>query len=170
MKRSSIVLLVIINLLLVYGCEKKQEVEVGGEKVNTSKMEHKHCTRKATAGAGITTDLSYEIYYTDDKLNLLESQEKIIANDTASLDEYEEAYLKINKNYDNLDYYDTEVIRGDTSVIRKTTINYDKIDIEELLNIEGSDDNIIKDGYASVSEWLSLAKKFGTTCEKVTEE
>ena len=62
---------------------------------------------------------------------------------------------------------DTEVIRGDTSVTRKTTINYDKINIKDLLDIEGEEDNIIENGEAKVEKWISLAKKFGTKCEEV---
>ena len=68
-----------------------------------------------------------------------------------------------------MDYYDTKVTRGDTSVTRNAIINYDKIDIEKLLEIEGEEDNIIENGEAKVDKWLSLAKKFGTKCELVEE-
>ena len=49
-------------------------------------MEHKHCTRAGTGDAGITTELSYELYYTGDKLNILSSTEKVIANKETDLD------------------------------------------------------------------------------------
>ena len=104
--------------------------------------------------------MSYELYYTGDKLNILESTEKVIATKDSDLDTYQQAYEKIDSYYEGLEYYDTEVIRGDTSVTRKATINYD---------IEGEEDNIIQDGEAKVDLWLELAKKFGTKCEVVEE-
>ena len=113
--------------------------------------------------------MSYELYYTGDKLNILESTEKVIATKDSDLDTYQQAYEKIDSYYEGLEYYDTEVIRGDTSVTRKATINYDKINIKQLLDIEGEEDNIIQDGEAKVDLWLELAKKFGTKCEVVEE-
>ena len=169
MKRISIILFIMFIGLLATACNKKEQVVSNGEKINTSSMEHKHCTRSASGGAGITTELTYEIYYTGDKLNILESTEKVIANKEEDLDKYQEAYEKINDYYKNLEYYDTEVIRGDTSVTRNATINYDKININKLLEIEGEEDNIIENGEAKVEKWLSLAKKFGTKCELVKE-
>ena len=63
-----------------------------------------------------------------------------------------------------------KVIRDDNSVTSNITINYDKIDIDQLLNIEGSKDNIVEDGKAKVDKWMSLAKKFGTKCKTIEEE
>ena len=169
MKKISIILTLIIIVFIITGCEDKNSIVSNGQKVDTSNMEHKHCSRQATGGTGITTELTYELYYTGDRLNVLESSEKVVANKDEDLDTYEQAYEKINEYYKDLDYYDTEVIRGDTSVTRNTTINYDKINIKKLLEIEGSDDNIIEDGEAKVDLWLDLAKKFGTKCELVEE-
>ena len=110
------------------------------------------------------------MYYTGEILNILKSEEKVISSDQDVLTTYENAYKKIHTNYAGLDYYDTEVVRGDTTVTSTITINYDKIDIDKLLAIEGEEDNIIENGEAKVDKWLTLAKKFGTKCEDVTEE
>lgn len=170
MKKISIIISILLIVVVITGCEEKTNVVISnGKKVNTSKMEHKHCTRNGSGGTGITTELSYDIYYTDDVLNVLESVEKVVANKESDLDTYQEAYEKINEYYKDLEYYDTEVIRGDTSVTRTATINYDMIDIDKLLSIEGAEDNIIENGQAKVDLWLDLAKKFGTKCEKVEE-
>ena len=82
------------------------------------------------------------------------------------LDIYEEAYNNINKQYKGLEYYDTEVVRDNNSVTRDTTINYAKIDIEALLDIEGSEDNVIdSDGKVKLQTWLDFTKPFGVKCE-----
>ena len=172
MNKSKYILLIFVAVLLLTGCDNNSnetEEKTVTEDVETDEMVHKHCTRSSTNSGGVSTELSYEIYYTGEKLNLLESTEKVISDNSDKLDEYQEAYEKINKYYKDLKYYDTEVTREDNSVTRSTTINYDKIDIDILLDIEGEEDNIIEDKEAKVQLWLDLAKKFGTKCKKVTE-
>lgn len=168
MKKSSILLIIILTLFLTTGCNKKS-ITISNEKVNTNNMEHKHCTRAASQEEGMTTNLEYDIYYTNDILNVLESTEKVISNNSETLDEYEKAYNNINSYYTDLKYYDSKVERTDNSVSRRTSINYDKIDIDELISIEGADDNIVENGQAKVKLWLDLAKKFGAKCEVVDE-
>ena len=159
MKKSKLLVLIIISLLLVVGC-----------KSNTSADEvHQHCTREGKIEGDGKVELNYDIYYKGDNLNLLISEEKVISDDEEQLTTYENAYKEIHKNYEGLKYYDTEVIREDTSVTSKIKINYAKIDIGALLDIEDAKDNIIKNGKAKVKKWKELAKKFGTTCKTVED-
>jgi uncharacterized lipoprotein YehR (DUF1307 family) len=172
MKKYSLFIILFIFTILFTGCSstsssERVKITSNGESVNTSKMSLKHCTRDASAGTGIDVSLNYYLYYTGENINILYSEEKIISSDSSSLDEYETAYNNIKVNYNGLEYYDQEVIRGDTTVTNKITINYDKIDTDKLLSIEGEEDNIISDGKAKVDKWITLAKKFGTTCEDV---
>lgn len=169
-KRKYLVLIIIAFILLT-GCQSKEKKQIisNGESVNTSKMVHEHCTRKAKANAGIKVELNYDIYYTGENLNLIYSEEKVISANEEDLNEYEKAYRSIHSHYAALEYYDTEVERTDTTITSKMTINYDKIDIQKLIDIEGEEDNIFENGKAKVDKWLELAKKFGTTCEKVED-
>lgn len=169
MKRNSFIFIIIISVFIITGCIDNNKIISNGEKISVANMEHKHCTRSGVGNSGVTTELSYELYYTGDKLNILESTEKVNATNETDLDKYQEAYETINSNYEGLEYYDTKIIRNDSSVTRKTIINYDKININDLLYIEGEEDNIIEDGEAKVEKWLSLAKKFGTKCVTVEE-
>ena len=166
MKRVSIVIILFLVILLC-GCESKDnEVIINNKPINTSKTEHKHCTREATLDGG-EVKLEYDIYYTGDVLNLLVSKEKIISSSEDILNTYEEAYKKIHLNYEKLENYDTSVVRGDTTVLSTISINYDKVDIDRLIEIEGEEDNIFINKVPKVDKWLELAKKFGTTCELV---
>ena len=174
MKNKNILLILLaLSLFIVTACENqttknnKEPIISNGTVVKTGKMKHKKCTRQATGGTGVDVELNYDVYYTDDVLNLLVSQEKIITEDISILEEYEDAYKKISVNYKDLEYYDQEVIRTNNSVLNKTTINYDKIDIQKLLDIEGEEDNIIEGGKAKVDLYISLLKRFGGTCEDV---
>ncbi len=165
-KKINIVIIFLISLFLITGCSDDDNKVVSNDhKVNTSKMQVMHCSRKASANSGVEVELKYDLYYTGEDLNILHSEEKVISASDESLDLYEDAYKKIHENYEGLEYYDAKVDRGDTTVISDITINYEKIDVEKLLEIEGEEDNIIENGKAKVEKWLTLAKKFGTECE-----
>lgn len=169
---KKIFILILVCTIFLTACSSKKEqtkIESNGEVINTSSMKHKKCTRTGNAGTGIDVSLNYDLYYTGDILNILHSEEKVVATNESDLDTYEEAYKKIYKNYEGLKYYDAKVERGDTSVTSDLTINYDKIDIDALLSIEGEEDNIIENGKAKVDKWITLAKKFGTKCEDVDD-
>ena len=169
MKKISIIIILLL-VLFVTGCEKetKKEVVINGKSVNTSKMEHKYCTREGTVEGG-EVSLSYDIYYTNDVLNIIKSIEKVTLDDSSMLDTYEEAYKKVHSYYEGLDYYDTSVVRNNNTVTSTININYDEIDIDKLISIEGEEDNIFTNKVPSVSKWLALGKKFGIKCELVEE-
>ena len=172
-KISSLILLIIVSLFIVTGCNSQSnnkannQVISNGEKVDTKTMKHKHCTRSADAGTNTDMVLEYDVYYTGEKLNLLISHEELTAEDQDMLKEYEDAYKKIATYYEGLEYYEQEVTKTSNSVTNKTTINYDKIDIKKLLAIEGEDDNIVENGEAKVDLYLALLKRFGGKCEDV---
>lgn len=155
------VYLFILFFLLVFVC--------GCDNSSNSNMLHKKCTRSATATKGTEVSLNYDIYYTGDVINKLISMEKVTTSNSSQLDIYEDAYKNIHVNYDGLDYYDTKVVRDENSVTSSIIINYDKVDIKKLLEIEGEEDNIIENGKAKLDKWLDLAKKFGTKCEDVED-
>ena len=167
MKKISIIVL-ILSLFIITGCDKEKEVKVNGEKIDTSKMEHKHCIREATMTGG-EVNLDYDIYYIGDKLEILKSEEKVTSDSEETLNTYEEAYKKIHSNYEGIEYYDTKVERTDNSVTSYITINYAKIDADKLIAIEGEKDNVFENKKAKVSKWITLAKKFGTKCVLVED-
>ena len=168
MKKVFVIVSLFLVIILLCGCEDKENVVINGKTINTSKMEHKHCTRNGTLDGG-EVKLEYDIYYTGDVLNVVKSLEKVISPDENILNSYEQAYKGIHAHYIGLDNYDTEVVRGDTSVTSLMNINYDEIDIDELIRIEGEEDNIFDNKVPSVSKWLEFAKKLGTKCELVKD-
>lgn len=152
--KKYLILILLILAIFITGCEKKEEV-------------HEHCTRAATAGDDVDVNLSYEIYYEGDILKKLESTEQVVSKNKIMLDTYESAYKNIHKNYSDLKYYDANVERKSDTVTSTIIINYEKIDIDKLIEIEGEEDNIFEDKVPKASKWKELAKKIGTKCEKV---
>ena len=150
--RSSIVL---VMVLLLAGCGSNSFVSSDGVK---------KCTRTGTVTNG-STEMNYEVYYKGEYVVLLHSTEKIISDSSSVLDTYEEAYKNIFKQYEGLEYYDNKITRSSNSVTNEITINYEKIDMGKLLDIEGEEDNVIENGKVKLDTWLSFAKKYGVTCE-----
>ena len=123
------------------------------------------CSRTGSID-GAKSQMFYELYYDGKYLNKLHSSEQVISDDEEILDVYEDAYKNIYKAYEGLRYYDAKVNRDSDSVVTDVTINYEKIDIEALLDIEGEEDNVIdKDGKVRLDTWLNFAEKFGVECE-----
>lgn len=125
------------------------------------------CSTEAYAEEGMDVELKYTVKYKSGNILELVSVQKVITEKQDSLSVYEDAYKNIADNYVGLDYYDTSIIRDGNSVSYTAVINYEKININKLLNIEGEEDNIIKNGKAKLSLWLDLASKVGTVCEEV---
>lgn len=147
--------IVVTMFFLLTGCTTGNVASADGKKI---------CSRTGTVTNG-TSKMSYEVYYEDDYVTILHSTEEVTSDDSSVLDTYEEAYKNIFKQYEGLKYYDNIVTRTDNSIISDTTINYAKIDIDKLLEIEGEEDNVIENGKVKLSTWLNFAKKFGVTCE-----
>ena len=182
LKKISLFLIVFCLILVSTGCseEKKTEssdtdvtgtttvkqtiVDDSFDKNGTGMLK---CNTKAEAGDGIDVDLNYSVKYKNGNILELISIQKVTSDNQDSLDLYENAYKNIAKNYNGLNYYDKNIVRDSNSVTYTITINYDKIDLKELLAIEGAEDNIVKSGKAKLSLWLELAGKMGTTCEEV---
>ena len=170
MKMKKLLGFLLICMILLVGCTKEEEtIVIDGEEVNTKDMVHEHCTRQGTLEGG-EVSLNYDIYYTGDKLNLIRSVEKVISSSDEILNGYENAYKSIHEHYKNIEYYEAEVIRGDTTVTSTILINYDKINIQELIDLEGEEDNIFENKEPKVSLWKAFAEKLGTKCEVIEEE
>ena len=124
------------------------------------------CSTEAYAGEGIDVNLKYAVKYNNGNILELISVQNVVSESQDSLDLYEDAYKKIALNYNGLNYYVTDIVRDSNSVTYTITINYDEINVKKLLEIEGEEDNIIKNGKAKLSLWLDLASKMGTLCEE----
>jgi len=134
---------------------------------NEKNLIHEHCSRVGTISLDGRAELNYELYYTGDVLIKLESYESVYSDDSIVLDTYQDAYQKIHDNYKDIKYYSTELKRDDKSVKSIMIIEYDKIDIDKLIEIEGVEDNIFDNKIPKASKWKEFAKKVGTSCSKV---
>ena len=172
-------LIIIILLLLVTGCGK-DNIEIVNMDGTTSKRSENplyninvngsgtlECSRAANVSDGLEASFRIVVTYKNGNMLVLHSIDTIKSDNQDSLTEYENAYNKISEQYKDIKYYDTTVTRDDNSVMFDLNINYEKVDIDKIIEIEGDDAKMFKDGKAKLKPWLTYAKKFGTTCEGV---
>ncbi len=150
------ILCIFLLSVTITGCKSEEEIK----EITLPKIT---CTRQGELNGG-SAKLQYEVYYKGDYVQILHSLEKVTSTDKQILDIYENAYKKINDQYKDLEYYTTDIIKTEDSVSRDTTINYGKIDMAKLLEIEGEEDNVIEDGKVKLKTWLEFAKKYGASC------
>lgn len=168
-KMKKIVMSIVFVFLIgmVSACGDKTQQESSSQTDSNTKI-HEHCTRTGTIDDNSSVDLSYEIYYTGERLNRVEAYEKVTSSSQETLKTYQDAYEKIQSYYKGLAYYDAEVKTTSDSVESIIKIDYDHIDIAKLIAIEGEDDNVFENNIPKISKWKELADKVGTKCTQVS--
>ena len=153
----------LVLLVFVTGCDNNTTTEE--ESVKT--MKHVVCTRQGE-DTNLTASMKYDIYTSDGYIKILKSQEEVTSNSQEVLDEYENAYRKIFKVYDSVEHYNTKVTREDNKVIANIDIDYRKVDMDKIVQIENitDEDNLVIHGKIKLSNWKKYMKKVGVTCDK----
>ena len=181
MMRKSKLLIIVVLLLLVTGCKNNEpEIinmsgtdedfnEVAEYNINVKGSGRLQCVRDVNI-SGLEDDFRYSVTYKKGVITMLHSQEKVTGTNQSLLDEYEEAYKNIKEQYKGLRYYDITVTRDGNSVIYDTVINYEKLDMDKLReiepDIEGQDD-IYKNNKLMLKTWWKFSKDMGMTCKGV---
>lgn len=177
LKKISLFFIIVIFVFFATGCSDESakngttssgtsKVTIVDEDFNASGSGTLKCVQAATASEGIEVDINYTIVYKRGNILSLRSSQKVVSSNQDNLDIYENAYKGIASNYKNLDNYDTSVVRDSNSVTYSAFINYEEVDLDKLIDIEGKEDNIIDGDKAKLSLWLDLAEQVGVTCEE----
>lgn len=150
--KKFLLIVMCICIFLITGC--------GSEKEKVMK-----CSRTINQ-SNIKMDLSYNVTYKGDYVTKVKSEEKIITDDSTTLNTYKEQLESTTESFKDIKYYDHNItIDGDT-LVSTINIDYSKIDTDKLIEIDSSMNQLIKDGKVSVSDIESLYNQLGITCEK----
>lgn len=160
-------------LLCLTGCNTNNSKgniktnDIDEKNYNTKDYNYITCIRNTETQDDSKVDINYEIYYNEDKfVEIIKSIEKVTSSDKSILNEYKNAYKDIYSVYDGLKYYDHVIKEEDNSITSITYINYGKIDIDKLMEIEGYEDNVtVTDGKIKLEDWKTFARKYGTECK-----
>lgn len=165
---NKIIIVLIISLFCLTGCSEEVKFESGTTVDKNSDTNNATgtllCSRGGKGLGDSTAELSYVVNYKKGYLTKVHSIEKVISDDASILDQYEDAYNNIFEVYKDLKYYENTITRVDNSVTSDTTIDYSKIDMKKLEELESSSQSIIKNGKVSLKDWLTFASKVGTKC------
>ncbi len=159
MKR--IVILGIALLLFVTGCGQQTDYK----EANT-KDDKMICTRTTNAN-GLEMDFRYEVYYQENDVNKVQTTEKITSDSTEILQTYQQQIKSLYSSFDNIEHYNYDVkIEGNT-LISTTDINYQKMNIDELVNIDSSIEQLLNDDRKiDLDKITQVYEQLGATCEK----
>ncbi|MCI8778686.1 MAG: YehR family protein [Bacilli bacterium] len=131
------------------------------ESVNTKTMKC-HLSKNQS---GAEFDLSYFADYKESYVTNIRSNEKIVSNDISILETYKSQVERNYAPFDNVEYYNYNVkIEGDT-LISTTDIDYSKIDIGKVLEIDPSSSSLIKNGKININTLKKAYESIGATCE-----
>lgn len=166
MKKISKIMLLTLLVVLITGCQNNQD-GFDDSMYKTKGFKEVVCKIDTQTNDNSHVDINYQVFYNQDGyIEVLKSNTTVKSEDQKVLKEYYDAYQKIYKEYESLKYYDNITKQEKDQVESITYINYGKIDMDELMKIEGEEDNVkLTNGRVKLADWKSFAKKFGATCE-----
>lgn len=145
-------LLVVLLALIVTGCGKAEE------KTMT-------CTRTLNQD-GLKMEFNYTVTYQGDYVKTVKSVEKVTSDDPTVLDTYKSAVEQLYAPYEKLDYYDTKVTIEGNTMTSTADINYEKIDVDKLIELDSANKQMFTDGKIKVETMESVYNQVGATCTK----
>lgn len=150
---KKIILLGIVLLIFVTGC-------------GTAKEEKMICTRTATMN-GMEMDFRYEVYYQGNDVNKVKTTEKVKSDSEVTLKNLENQAKTLYSNFDKIENYNYNVTIDGNTLISTTNINYQKINIDELLKIDSSIKQLLNDNNKIDLEKITqVYEQTGATCNK----
>lgn len=157
--KKKLLILGIIALVLITGCGQ-------GSKDITVKEEKMVCTRTANMN-NLEMDFNYEVYYEGNNVNKVQTTEKITSEDTSVLEQSKQQIENLYSNFDNIENYNYNVVIEGNTLTSTTDINYEKIDIDELLEIDSSISQLLNDdNKIDLEKITQVYEQTGATCEK----
>ncbi len=122
------------------------------------------CHYKKSA-SGATFDLSYFADYEGLYVTNIRSDERITADDDSILATYKKAIEETYAPFDDVEYYDYNIEIDGNTLISTTDINYSKIDLDKVLEIDPSSSSFLKDGKININDLKKVYESIGATCE-----
>ena len=154
MKKRYLLFAVIIPIIfLVTGCTSLKNIE-----------KSMTCSRSMNQN-DMRTNLNYKVFYKNNYVTRVKSEESIETSSTSTLNTYKEQIEKIYSPYKDIKFYQYNVTINDNKLVSTVDINYEKIDTKKLIEIDSANSQLIKNGKVKLSDVRSLYEQLGATCK-----
>lgn len=158
---KKIMILGVALLVLLMGCGQEKKTDY-----KSMKEEKMVCKRTANMN-GMEMDFHYEVYYQGNNVNKVQTTEKITSSSAETLKNLESQIKALYSNFDNIENYKYQIIIDGDTLISTTDINYQKIDIDELLKIDSSIQQLLNDNKKiALDKITQVYEQTGATCNK----
>ena len=111
-------------------------------------------------------DLKYTVVYQGNYVKQVTSVETITTDDEEVLNTYKTSVEKVYAPYQDLEYYDTNVSVEGNTMTSTVNINYEKLDVDKLIEIDSANGQLFSDGKITISTMENLYNQVGATCTK----
>lgn len=138
---------------------KSSIVESGNGGIKTMKC---HLSKNQS---GAEFDLSYFADYQGSYVNNIRSDERITSDDNNILATYKKAVEETYAPFDGLEYYSYNVEIDGNTLISTTDIDYSKIDVDKVLELDPGSSSLIKNGKININDLKKAYQTMGATCE-----
>ena len=111
------------------------------------------------------TNLNYKVFYKNNYVTRVKSEESIETSSTSTLNTYKEQIEKIYSPYKDIKFYQYNVTINGNKLVSTVDINYAQIDTKKLIEIDSANSQLINDGKVKLSSVKSLYEQLGATCK-----
>lgn len=143
-------LLVFFGIILFTGCNSR----------NVMKCSYK------SKDSDRTISLSYKVKHKGSKVLAVESVEKVTSNDKSIIDSYKEDVEDFYEPFKYVDNYSYKIKSNNKSITVNTSIDYSKIDLNEMMMIDPDIEQLMEDGYIDLDLMKISYENLGLECKK----
>lgn len=129
-----------------------------------SSIKQYKCSYSAIVNGSIMSSVSL-ISYKGDFVYSIKKRNTFSNQNTDKLYKIRDSISYNDSKYDGIKYYNSNIKVNDGVLINDVFINYKKIKIEKLINIDKSNKEIVKNDYVSLDLVLSYYRNLGATCK-----
>lgn len=143
-------LLVFFGIILFTGCSSRNVMKCSYKSKDSEK----------------TISLSYKVKHKGSKVLAVESVEKVISNDKSIIDSYKEDVEDFYEPFKYVDNYSYKIKSNNKSITVNTSIDYSKIDLNEMMMIDPDIEQLMEDGYIDLDLMKISYENLGLECKK----
>lgn len=142
--------LIAIGVILFTGCKSRNIME---------------CSYKSKEDDR-TIDLSYKVKYKGSKVISVKSVEKVISNDSDIISSYKDDVEAFYEPFKYIEDYNYKIKSSGDSITVTTSINYNKIDLNEMIMIDPDIEQLMNNGYIDLEQMKISYENLGLECKK----